>query len=95
VLLLQLVSVFVAVLASINWLNPLPLPKHTNTQFKPERWQACEHPEKDPVSGAARWVPFSLGPKACAGQNLAMLQSKADLALLLAGYEWSLAPRMG
>jgi cytochrome P450 len=63
-------------------------------QFQPERWSA-EHAEKDPRSGAARWVPFSLGPKACAGQNLALLQSKAHLALLLAGYQWSLAPCMG
>ncbi|KAF6261970.1 cytochrome P450 [Scenedesmus sp. NREL 46B-D3] len=71
---------------SSNWTQP--------EQFQPERW-AGGHAEKDPVTGAARWVAFSLGPKACAGQNLAMLQSKAHLALLLAGYEWSLAPRMG
>lgn len=71
---------------SSNWQQP--------EQFQPERW-AQEHAEKDPITGAARWVPFSLGPKACAGQNLAMLQSKAHLAMLLAGYEWSLAPRMG
>jgi cytochrome P450 len=63
-------------------------------QFQPERWSE-EHAEKDPVTGAARWVPFSLGPKACAGQNLALLQSKAHLAMLLAGYQWSLAPSMG
>lgn len=63
-------------------------------QFLPERWSE-PHADKDPSTGATKFVPFSLGPKACAGQNLALLQCKAALAVLLAAYEWSLAPSMG
>lgn len=63
-------------------------------QFDPGRWSE-PFADKDPSSGAARWVPFSIGPKACAGQNLAVLQCKSALSLLLAAYQWSLSPSMG
>jgi hypothetical protein len=50
--------------------------------------------------GVTLWILSSIHRGGCVrlGSNVAdpaMLQSRAHLALLLAGYEWSLAPSMG
>eukprot|EP00775_Hariotina_reticulata_P011944 gene11944-12087_t len=70
-----------------NWDNP--------HQFSPDRWLKDTNYATDPATGAMRFVPFGVGPKACVAQHLAMVQCKVLLALLLSCYSWQLAPRMG
>ncbi|WIA39640.1 hypothetical protein OEZ86_005717 [Tetradesmus obliquus] len=71
---------------SANWDSP--------QQFKPERWQDPSA-ATDPRTGSPRFVPFGIGPKACVAQQLAMVQCKVLLVLLLSCFSWRLAPRMG
>lgn len=40
------------------------------------------------------WLPFGLGPKACVGYQMGMVQSKAALVSLLHKYEFALGPEM-
>lgn len=40
-------------------------------------------------------MPFSLGPKSCAGQHLALLETKTALAMMIACFNFKLAPCMG
>jgi cytochrome P450 len=71
---------------------------HTNTdiwgddayKFNPERFAngvagACKHPHV--------YMPFGIGPRVCLGQNLAMLELKMLLALILSNFCFSLSPR--
>eukprot|EP00877_Chromochloris_zofingiensis_P000303 jgi/Chrzof1/10273/Cz04g35070.t1 len=69
-----------------NWEDP--------QTFNPDRWlndNAAVHP----ATGAPRFMPFSLGPKSCAGQHLALLETKTALAMMIACFNFKLAPCMG
>ncbi|KAL9128331.1 MAG: hypothetical protein Q9217_002960, partial [Psora testacea] len=54
--------------------------------FKPERWLvAPEHPLY-PVKGA--WRPFEKGPRNCIGQELALLEAKVVLAMVMRSFDF-------
>eukprot|EP00877_Chromochloris_zofingiensis_P013984 jgi/Chrzof1/883/Cz01g32180.t1 len=69
-----------------NWENP--------TRFDPSRWSESQA-ALDSKTGSQRFVPFSIGPKACAGQQLALMELKVMLVMLLAAFEFKLASNMG
>lgn len=56
-------------------------------QFKPERWLE-PNAATDPASGATRFVPFGIGPKACVAQQLAYVQLKVSPSIV----GWCLGP---
>ena len=79
-------------------LRILILSLHTNPEiwgddaqkFNPERFAngttgACKHPHV--------YMPFGVGPRVCLGQNLAMLELKMLIALILSNFSFSLSPR--
>eukprot|EP00878_Enallax_costatus_P000874 GHUV01001001.1.p1 GENE.GHUV01001001.1~~GHUV01001001.1.p1 ORF type:complete len:563 (+),score=98.44 GHUV01001001.1:141-1829(+) len=72
---------------SKSWDNP--------RTFDPSRWLDDPNYATDPRTGAARFVPFGIGPKACIAQHLAMVQCKVLLVLLVSCFSWELSPRMG
>ncbi|XP_074562679.1 cytochrome P450 734A6-like isoform X2 [Curcuma longa] len=58
-------------------------------QFNPERFangaaRAARHP--------TAFIPFGLGPRMCIGQNLALLEAKITVAVLLQRFSFRLAP---
>jgi cytochrome P450 len=55
--------------------------------FAPERWLRGGGPTQ--ISSAARRVsmPFGAGPRICPGRNLALLEIKLAMAMLLAHFE--------
>src|SRR5207244_7202361 len=59
------------------------------TQFNPERFA-------DGVARAARhptaFIPFGLGARMCIGQNLALLEAKLTVAIILQRFEFRLSP---
>lgn len=70
---------------------------HTNPEvwgpdsykFNPDRFAngisgACKHPYF--------YMPFGVGPRVCLGQNLAMVELKMLLALILSNFSFSLSP---
>ncbi|XAR58817.1 hypothetical protein NMG60_11014366 [Bertholletia excelsa] len=57
--------------------------------FNPDRFAngitgACRHPHL--------YMPFGVGPRVCLGQNLALVELKVLLALLLSNFSFSLSP---
>ncbi|CAI7899829.1 unnamed protein product [Closterium sp. NIES-54] len=58
-------------------------------EFKPERFanginKAATHP--------LAFIPFSVGPRTCIGQNFALLEAKVILSLLVLRFSWQVAP---
>ena len=56
-------------------------------EFLPERWLAKEGEEMYPKQGA--WRPFELGPRACIGKELSLLELKIVLCLVVRRFEIS------
>ena len=54
-------------------------------EFLPERWLAKEGEELYPKQGA--WRPFELGPRACIGKELSLLELKIVLCLVARQFE--------
>uniref|UniRef100_A0A2N9FED0 Cytochrome P450 n=1 Tax=Fagus sylvatica TaxID=28930 RepID=A0A2N9FED0_FAGSY len=57
--------------------------------FNPDRFAngitgACKHPHL--------YMPFGVGPRVCLGQNLAMIELKILIALILSNFSFSLSP---
>ena len=53
--------------------------------FLPERWLVDEGDPLYPIKGA--WRPFEFGPRNCIGQELAMIETKVILALMLRQFD--------
>ncbi|MQL91625.1 hypothetical protein Taro_024247 [Colocasia esculenta] len=59
-------------------------------EFNPERFAngisgACKHPHA--------YIPYGVGPRTCLGQNLAMVELKIILSLILSKFSFSLSPK--
>ena len=66
---------------------------HNARGFHPERWLPDHHPLYDPdfkhdVRDASK--PFSIGPRACLGINLAYMEMRIILARLVWEFDWEL-----
>ncbi|KAL3131436.1 hypothetical protein ABBQ38_007748 [Trebouxia sp. C0009 RCD-2024] len=72
-------------------------------EFLPARWLTgtdttktydTRYPDATPTGNkhntAASWNPFSFGPRACPGKELALLETRTALALLIARFHFSL-----
>lgn len=55
-------------------------------EYRPERWA-----ERDPKAIQTTFTPFSIGPRACIGRNLAMLELQLFIATLVRRYEFVLS----
>ena len=55
--------------------------------FKPERWLAEGSPGQAASSAKRVSMPFGAGPRMCPGRNLALLEMKMAMAILLGGFE--------
>lgn len=55
------------------------------TAFIPERWLAKEGDPLFPIKGA--WRPFEFGPRHCIGTELAMIEMKIMMALMLRSFD--------
>ncbi|KAF2290332.1 hypothetical protein GH714_011013 [Hevea brasiliensis] len=78
------------------WTMVLPLHTHPEIwgsdsyKFNPERFAngiagACKYP--------FLYMPFGVGPRVCLGQNLAMVELKILIALLLSNFSFSISPK--
>ena len=65
-----------------NWEDPL--------SFKPDRWL-----EGGQGNDNAAYIPFSLGPRSCVGQNMAHVTVRVILLELLSRLSFEVDPRMG
>lgn len=58
-------------------------------EFKPDRFA-------NGITGACKlpylYMPFGLGPRVCLGQNLAMIELKVVIALIVTNFSFSLSP---
>ncbi|KAK3026096.1 hypothetical protein RJ639_040768 [Escallonia herrerae] len=62
---------------------------HDATSFNPARFaQGVAHAAKHPMA----FMPFGLGARRCIGQNLAVLQAKLAIAMMLQRFSFDLAP---
>ena len=55
--------------------------------FRPERWLASGHPGQAANSAKRVSMPFGAGPRMCPGRNLALLEMKMAMAVLLGSFE--------
>ena len=56
------------------------------SEFKPERFMGGGTP------GGGTYMPFTIGPRTCIGQNFAVVEAKTILAMLLQHFRWELSP---
>lgn len=54
-------------------------------EFRPDRWFSLTDQQKK------SFIPFSVGPRACVGQNLAQLEMTTIVATLFSNWEWKFA----
>ncbi|KAK4263957.1 hypothetical protein QN277_029304 [Acacia crassicarpa] len=54
-------------------------------EFNPDRFS-------EPRKHIAAFFPFGLGPRTCVGQNLAMIEAKISLAMIIRNYSFSVSP---
>ncbi|RIA80803.1 cytochrome P450 [Glomus cerebriforme] len=61
-------------------------PKHWDDPYKfdPERWLTNEKRHQ------FSYIPFSIGPRNCIGQNFSIMEQRIILVMFLLKYEWSL-----
>jgi len=59
--------------------------------FIPERWTT----KKEMVRDGSCFIPFGLGPYACAGKQLGLMKVRAVIAGIIGGFEWRLAEGRG
>ena len=57
--------------------------------FIPERWLVKEGDPLFPIKGA--WRPFEFGPRHCIGIELAMIETKVIMALMLRSFDFMVA----
>jgi cytochrome P450 len=58
-------------------------------EYRPERWLG--DPDSPEVANLRKHVmPFSQGPRACVGRNLAILEQQLTVATLVHNYDWQL-----
>ena len=57
-------------------------------EFLPDRWLVQPGHELHPIKGA--WRPFEFGPRNCIGQELALLEMKLVLALVIRQFDFSM-----
>ena len=57
-------------------------------EFIPERWLVPEDDPMHPIKGA--WRPFEFGPRNCIGQELAMLEMKIALVMMIREFDISI-----
>ncbi|KXS20373.1 cytochrome P450 [Gonapodya prolifera JEL478] len=60
-------------------------------EFVPERWNAVKESE-EAAGMSAVWLPFSMGPRGCIGQKLALLEAKILLAIIVSRFEFEAVP---
>ncbi|KAF2730192.1 cytochrome P450 [Polyplosphaeria fusca] len=53
-------------------------------EFRPERWESVSEEQK------SAFIPFSVGPRACVGRNVAEMELALIVATVVGGYEFEL-----
>ena len=66
--------------------NPIPDPAYDPDLFKPERW----YPDHLTEVQKAAFIPFSTGPRACVGRNVAEMELKMICGTVAARYDFVL-----
>ena len=69
----------------------------TATHYDKEMWREdvdCFNPLRfnEPRKHLASYFPFGLGPRICAGQNLALIEAKIVLAMIVRQYSLVVSP---
>ena len=78
------------------WLNMVTL--HTDPElWGPDAYKFNPDRFANGISGACKfpylYMPFGVGPRVCLGQNLAMVELKVLMALMLSNFSFSLSPK--
>ncbi|KAJ3344347.1 hypothetical protein HDU93_000137 [Gonapodya sp. JEL0774] len=61
-------------------------------EFNPDRWNAMKDSGDEGSGMSAVWLPFSMGPRGCIGQKLAMLEAKVLIAIIVSRFEIDAVP---
>ena len=79
-----------------RYFSPLP------DSFLPERWLSEEQrlalepkiftPQETYINNAAAFIPFSIGPANCAGKNLAWMEMRMAVSVIVSRFDLELDP---